>query len=406
MNIDLSAQIKRSIDDAVERARAAEAKGDSAGASRAYESAAKLALQLAEKAPSRALELARKKQALHYRELARRREAGEGGGAGGGERRETEGGREDSTGDPERDKLRAAVTDLIVSSPITWEQIGGLEETKKEIKLALAISLARKPEGVELAGWRNMLFHGPPGTGKTLLAAATSSALRTGPDRRSCFFNVKVSSILSKYFGESSRIISELYGTARDASPSVIFLDEFESLCAARGDGDSGAERRILSTLLAELDGLAEKGKSDVYVMTIAATNRPWEIDPAILSRFEKKVLIPLPDAVSRKRILEILLTKRGFQLKLEVSELVKLTEGYSGRELERLAKEVTGRMVAQANADLVGLFDSDLEKAREYRIKTRPLTLEDFKQSAAGIVPQTKREEMERYLRWARELE
>src|SRR5690606_26180668 len=119
-------------------------------------------------------------------------------------------------------------------------------------------------------------FYGPPGTGKTILAAATSNALRKGAHekRGAMFFNVKVSGVMSKYFGESSKIISEIYGTARDNSPSVVFLDEFESLTGKRGsDEQSGAERRILSTILSELDGLSEKGRSDIFVLTIAAAN-------------------------------------------------------------------------------------------------------------------------------------
>src|SRR5205814_715183 len=158
----------------------------------------------------------------------------------------------------------------------------------------------------------------------------------------SVFYNVKVSSILSKYFGESSKIISELYGTARDTSPSVVFLDEFESLAGQRDASDSGAERRILSTLLSELDGMDSKGRTDLYVLTIAATNRPWDLDNAVLSRFEKKILIPLPDETTRDRILKIHLQKKGFTTDVPYDELVRLTNGHSGREIERFCKEVT----------------------------------------------------------------
>jgi SpoVK/Ycf46/Vps4 family AAA+-type ATPase len=117
--------------------------------------------------------------------------------------------------------------------------------------------------------------NGPPGTGKTLLAAATAGNLEA------TFFNVKVSSLLSKYFGESTKLISALYSVARRLSPAVIFLDEFESLTPSRGSGESGSERRIVSTLLAELDGLQGKD-DDSFVMTICATNLPWLLDLAI----------------------------------------------------------------------------------------------------------------------------
>ncbi|MCA8939572.1 MAG: ATP-binding protein, partial [Planctomycetes bacterium] len=245
---------------------------------------------------------------------------------------------------------------------------------------------------------------GPPGTGKTILAAATSNALRKGGEVETpaMFFNVKVSGVMSKFFGESSKIVSEIYGAARDNSPSVIFLDEFESLSGKRDNDDqSGAERRILSTILSELDGLSEKGRSDIFVLTIAATNRPWDIDEAVLSRFEKRILIPLPDPDTRKAILEILFMKRGFETTANLSDIVELCEGYSGREIERLCKEVTTRMIRDQNKDLPAVVDSGLHQARNFEVRVRPLSIDDWKAAAAGIAPGTSPEEMRRYLQW-----
>jgi len=402
--------ILRSIETARSEAIAFERAGDTDRASARLDAVGRLYLQLADRTASRELEATRRALAEKFLKLSRRLAEGQpsapppeassvrGGSVAEARIEKAEG---------ERSPAQRAVLDLLTKSPVRWDQIGGLERTKHEIKLALAISLAKRPDGVAIESWRNLLFYGPPGTGKTLLAAATSNALKPRDGTlESSFFNVKVSSVLSKYFGESSKIISELYGTAREISPAVVFLDEFESLTGERDGGDSGAERRILSTILAELDGLSEKGRADLFVMTIAATNRPWDIDPAVLSRFEKKVLIPLPDDTSRERILEILLLRRGFVLEFPLVELVPLTAGYSGRELDRLVKEVTGWMVAGQNADLVELFDRDPDQARAYAIRVRPLTLDDFRRAAAGIVPQTGATEMARYHDWARGLE
>jgi SpoVK/Ycf46/Vps4 family AAA+-type ATPase len=217
----------------------------------------------------------------------------------------------------------------------------------------------------------------------------------------SVFYNVKVSSILSKYFGESSKIVSELYGTARDTSPSVVFLDEFESLAGQRDASDSGAERRILSTLLSELDGMDSKGRSDIYVLTIAATNRPWDLDSAVLSRFEKKILIPLPDDKTRERILQIHLGKKGFPVEMPYPDLAHLTVGYSGREIERFCKEVTTGMVEEVNRDIPSMVDQGLDTVKKYRIKVRPLTRGDFEAAAKLIHPQTTKEEMQKYYNW-----
>jgi katanin p60 ATPase-containing subunit A1 len=380
-----------------------------AEAASCYERAAGLLERHAESAPSRKIEGVRKAKALRFREYAKalksgdipKAEAGAGGEATATKARPRRGGDTKSGKDKDADEVKGVVTGLLHHSDITWDKIGGLEATKREIKYALAVSLAQMPEGVKLAGWRNILFYGPPGTGKTLLAAATSRALKTSSEEPAVFFNVKVSSVMSKFFGESTKIVSELYGTARDMSPAVVFLDEFEALCGSRNDGDTGTERRILSTILSELDGLSEKGRDDIYVLTIAATNRPWDLDPAVLSRFDKKILIPLPDPVTRRAILEIHLTKKGFELEVDLGDVIDLTEGLSGRELESLAKEVTNRMVAEVNDELPKLVDKGLDAVRGYKIKLRPLTFEDFERARAQVQPVTSTEDMQRYFDW-----
>jgi katanin p60 ATPase-containing subunit A1 len=402
LNIDLSSSLQKSLNEALQRAEQAYKKKEFIKAAEAYSASSRLMFRLAEYASDRQLELSRKQKAIQYREIAtklREQRAPE---------KEEPSTSPENSSSPEEQQapLRQAVSQLIMTSQISWEQIGGLEETKKQIKLALAMSLATPPKDVLLPNFRNILFYGPPGTGKTLLAAATSNAIAFGDQKSSVFFNVKVSSLMSKYFGESTKIISELYGMARDTSPSVIFLDEFDALCGSRDSEDSGTERRILSTILAELDGLSEKGRADVYVMTIAATNRPWDIDSAILSRFDKKILIPLPDADTRQKILEILLLKRGFSLDFPLKILVEKTAHFSGRELERFVKEGTSLMIAQENQKMIQWFEESVEKIRSYQIQVRPLALKDFELALKNVQPETKVEENNRYFEWKNALD
>jgi len=394
MELDVHAPIK----EALARARSFHEAGDPDRAAAAYEKAATLMFLFAEQAVGREAEERRKRKALEFRELARKLRA-----------------RELAPGSPvppadapavapppaAGGEIRAIVSTLMHASPVTWDDIGGLEETKNEIKFALGMTLAQHPPGVRVSAWTRILFYGPPGTGKTLLAAATSNAVRSSEGVPSVFYNVKVSSILSKYFGESSKILGELYGTARDTSPSVVFLDEFESLAGHRDASDSGAERRILSTLLSELDGMDSKARPDLYVLTIAATNRPWDLDPAVLSRFEKKILIPLPDEATREKILRIHLERKGFRTEVPYPELARLTEGYSGREIERFAKEVTTGMIEETNREIPALVDRGLEAVRKHRLRVRPLTRADFEAAARLIHPQTTPQEMKRYHDW-----
>lgn len=387
---------------ALERGRSARDRGEKPVAARYYEQAAEFMMKFAQQAIGRESEEWRKRKALEYREYARRLRDGEN-----DARVRDEGDARSGAGKPGKgSEIRTIVSSLIFESPTTWGDIGGLEETKREIKLTLGMSVARPPDNVRINPWTKILLYGPPGTGKTLLAAATSNAIRSREGRSCVFFNVKISNILSKYFGESSKIVSELYGAARNASPSVVFLDEFESICQKRDTADTGAERRILSTLLSELDGLDTKGRSDLFVLTIAATNRPWDLDEAVLSRFEKMILVPLPDEKAREQILRIHLAQRGYESEVPYAKLARTTEGYSGREIERFCKQAIKGMIEEMNKDLPAVVDQGLDRARSYKIRIRPLRASDFEAAARTITPVTTPKEMETYRRWERALE
>ena len=299
--------------------------------------------------------------------------------------------KESATGE---DDYEEEVLQLIHKSDVRWDQIGGLDDTKDAIKSAYALALAQKPAGVQISSWRNLLLYGPPGTGKTLLAAATAGNLQA------TFFNVKVSSLLSKYFGESTKLITALYSVARRLSPAVIFLDEFESLTPARGSGESGSERRIVSTLLAELDGLQAKD-DDSFVLTICATNLPWLLDLAILSRFQRRIYVPLPDAPAREAIFNIQLTKRGHQSKMPLSELVRRTEGYAGREIEQIGQIAIIKMIRRTNPDLLRIVDQGLDQLSKYQLKVEPLDIRDIEFAFDQVKPLADEKVLKKYTEW-----
>lgn len=289
-------------------------------------------------------------------------------------------------GDVEASEHIEAVKRLITRSPVTWKQIGGLEQTKRDIKFAYGLTMAQLPEGIRMESWRNIMFYGPPGTGKTLLAGATSNGLDA------TFFNVKVSSVMSKWFGESTKIVSELYDTARQMHPAVVFFDEFESITRSRGAGnDSGPERRILSTILAELDGLAEGNETAVqYVMTIAATNAPADVDKAVLSRFQKRVFIPLPDKSAREQILRIHIADQKIPCDINLSDLAVMMKGYSGREISSVCKIAIAAMIEEKNSRIPDLVEKGREVITGYTMQIRPLNEKDFRRVMKDIRPAT----------------
>jgi katanin p60 ATPase-containing subunit A1 len=386
MPVDLSAQTYATFKAALRRAKGHQERGSLREAAAAYRQCSSLMAKYADYAVSPKAKASREEKAKAYRALADQLDSGK------VPVPAAEGpiGPEDYEGE---------IAGLIHKSAITWDDIGGLEETKREIKAAYGLTLAKKPNGVRLSGWEKMLFYGPPGTGKTLLAAATSNGLEA------TFFSVKVSNLLSKYFGESTKLISALYQHARERSPSVIFLDEFDSLSVPRGMGDSGAERRVVSTMLAELDGLSGKD-SKAYVLTIGATNVPWLVDKALLSRFEKKILVPLPDAAARRRIFEINLHGRGHQTSVPLDPLVKQTERFSGRELDRLCREAVTHMIRNMNPGLLDEVDKGLDAIEQYQIRVRPLTEADLDHALRVVEPETSEADLKRFEEWRKGLD
>ncbi len=294
------------------------------------------------------------------------------------------------------DAYAEVIQSLIHRSAVTWEDVGGLHDVKRAIKTTYALAMAEKPDGILLDIPHTLLLYGPPGTGKTLLAAAASSGLDA------VFLGAKLSDILSKFFGESSKLLGALYAEAREQAPAVVFLDEFDAVGRIRGiSGEIGAERRLLATLLTELDGLNSKDNGK-FVFTIAATNRPWDIDAAVRSRLTRKFYIPLPDAEARKQILKIHLQHRGHLIDMPVSDLVERTAGYSGREIARLCEHAIAAMIDDVNPDLEATVDQGKEAISQYRIAVRPLQNADFA-AAFDVVgaAETTDLEVDRFARW-----
>ena len=197
------------------------------------------------------------------------------------------------------------------------------------------------------------------------------------------YFDVKVSQLLSKYYGESSKIMSTLFGVAKEEAPSVVFIDEFDSIALSRGAGIDEESMRVLSTLLAELDGLSSKASDKKFVLVIAATNTPDAIDEAIMSRFGKKIEIPLPDYDACKEILRIHTERKG--VGLEDDSLYDKLARYcvehemSGRDIKFMCTEAIWRMLDEMNPGLEKLAEEPYVRIREYELRTQELREGDF---------------------------
>ncbi len=283
-----------------------------------------------------------------------------------------------------------AIKNMVVSEKpeVTWEDIGGLEKIKKEIKESIMIPLVgNKPAYVESS--KNILLYGPPGTGKTMIAKACSNMLDAP------FFEVKASSLLSKYFGESEKIIAQLFKEATEKQPSIIFIDEIDSIVLSRSAEINEATRRVIGQMLTEIDGFSANKKSKVII--IAATNRPWDLDDALLSRFQKKIYVPLPDEKSREHVFELSL--KGAELEgITEESLARMTGGYSGREISTISREAIMHMIREKNPDFHDINPKMLEKCS---LKERPLQKTDFQEVLASVKKITNGEIIKKYEEW-----
>jgi len=241
----------------------------------------------------------------------------------------------------------SALRETVVEVPnVTWEDIGGLEGVKKELKETVQYPVEH-PEKFKKFGLqpsKGVLFYGPPGCGKTLLAKAIANECQAN------FISIKGPELLTMWFGESEANIRELFDKARQAAPCVLFFDELDSIARARGSssGDAGgAGDRVINQLLTEMDGMSSKKT----VFIIGATNRPDIIDPAILrpGRLDQLIYIPLPDLPSRIAILKAVLRKSPVAKDVDLDFIAQKTHGFSGADLTEICQRACKNAIREA---------------------------------------------------------
>lgn len=254
--------------------------------------------------------------------------------------------------DSELRPLAETITrEIFMKNPnVRWDDVIGLHETKRLLKEAVVMPL-KYPQLFQglLSPWCGILLFGPPGNGKTMLAKAVATECKT------TFFNISASSIVSKYRGDSEKLIRMLFELARHHAPSTIFLDEIDSIMGQRDSSGGGggqeheASRRMKTELLIQMDGLSKT--SDV-VFVLAASNLPWELDAAMLRRLEKRVLVDLPSSDARQALFASLL-RPYVPADFCFDDAVVKTEGYSGADIKLVAKEACMAPVRRLMAKL-----------------------------------------------------
>lgn len=290
----------------------------------------------------------------------------------------------------EKGELSATIQDAIITERpmIKWDDVADLETAKQALREAIILPLlrpdlfkgARKP-------WRGVLLFGPPGCGKTLLAKAVAS------ECDATFFNVSAATLVSKWLGESEKLVRELFKFSRKKQPSIVFFDEVDAIATTRGGTEHDAIRRVKLQLMQEMQGLATEVSEQIVV--IGTTNVPWAIDPAFRRRFEKRILVPLPGKEAREQIFRIHTKDVELDESVVFNLLAEITEGFSGADIEIVCREAIMNPVREMDK-------SGLLKDKEAKI--RPVTIEDFEKALQKIKPTVAPEELLGYEEWQQE--
>ncbi|CAJ1987476.1 Clan SJ [Leishmania donovani] len=298
---------------------------------------------------------------------------------------------------------------------VGWDDIAGLQHAKASVEEAIVWPLRRPDLFVGLRDPpRGLLLFGPPGTGKTMIARAIAN-------RAACtFLNISSSSLMSKWVGDGEKLVRCLFAVATVKQPSVIFIDEIDSLLSVRGEGETDSVRRVKTEFLVQLDGVAtDRGDR---VLLIGATNRPDELDEAARRRMEKRLYIPLPDEAARRELIQRLLKSLGPSeadedgalgsagkaastatattttqvthtlTDADLDSLVRSTDGYSGADLKQLCREAAmGPLREMSVMQLSAVAAADL----------RPVQRKDFRQALKRLKPSVGPAEVQRYVEW-----
>jgi len=331
----------------------------------------------------------------------------------------------DEEGDEEENALKKSLGQAIVMERpnVKWSDVAGLETAKALLQEAVILPVAfghffrgkREP-------WKGILLYGPPGTGKSYLAKAVATEANG-----STFFSVSSADLVSKYVGESEKLVKNLFEMAEEHAPSIIFIDEIDSLASKRSDGEADNTRRIKTEFLVRMQGV---GNDSTGVLTLGATNCPWDLDAAIRRRFQKRIYIPLPGVEARQVMFKIHIGSTRHSLQDDDFRMLAMrTGGFSGSDISNVVKDALMEPIRtlqsathflnmqhpdQPGPGLVccspstpGAHEMSLMQippAQRESVVVLPITMSDFFRVLESARPSVGDEDIQRHVSWTSE--
>ncbi len=270
---------------------------------------------------------------------------------------------------------------------VSWGEVAGLYEAKKAIKEVIVYPV-RRPDLFPLGWSRGLLLFGPPGCGKTLLAAAVATEIDAE------FLQIDPANIMSKWLGAAEQNVAKVFGGARRTAiagrPVIIFIDEVDSILGVHTN-EVGGEVRMRNQFLKEMDGLQDKGRN-YHLYVVAATNKPWDLDWAFIRRFQKRVMVPLPDYATRLQLFELNCAQLELTSDVDLHAISGLTGGYSGSDIKDICQVVRQEVIRE-------LFESG--RADNVDSKPRPISMEDLTRTISNRKPSVSPEMINEYDKW-----